>query len=141
MKGRAEEATTYYQLTSADPVAAYATVTIDNSKLAAADYITIAGVTITCKASGAGANEFNKGSSSTASATNMAAAINASTSTAGLVKASSSAGVVTITCKVRGVIGNQLTLTKSEGTPSALTLSGATLANGTGAPSTEVSFY
>jgi hypothetical protein len=62
---------------------------------AANDTITINGVTFTCKTSGAGANEFDTGGATNATtATNFAAAVNASTS-AGITSAGITASVVT----------------------------------------------
>lgn len=70
--------------------------------------MTIAGVTITARASGAVANEYNIGASVTATAANLVTAINASSNLSGVVTATSLAGVVTITSVVPGPIGNQI---------------------------------
>jgi phage tail sheath gpL-like len=140
VRGRYEAADVHFQLASADPVAATGTVTIDNSKIAADDVVTVAGQALTCKASGTAANTFVKGADATATAAALAAAVNASSALTGVVRASSALGVVTITCQVRGVIGNKITLAKTEATPNSITLSAAALANGTGAPGTEVSY-
>ena len=140
MKARVEEDILYFQLSSANPVAASGTVTIDNSKIAADDVVTVAGQALTCKASGTATNTFVKGLDATATAANLAAAINASTALTGVVRATSALGVVTITCQVRGVIGNKMTLAKTEATPNSITLSAAALAGGTGAPAVETQF-
>jgi hypothetical protein len=76
--------------------------------------LTINGVTFTARASGASTNEFNivTGANGTA----LAAAINASTTAgiAGIVEASSaSAQVVTVTCKVPGLVGNAIACTEN----------------------------
>lgn len=75
---------------------------------AADETVTINGVTFTAKASGATGNQFNIGASVTAHAANLAAAINAS-ATAGIadvIRASSELGVITLTSKQAGKIGN-----------------------------------
>jgi hypothetical protein len=67
----------------------------------------INGVTFTARASGAAGNEFNIGGSPTVTATNLAAAINASSSAklTNSVIATSNAGVVTITARIPGFAG------------------------------------
>lgn len=112
--------------------AASATQTLTLSTHAtAADTITINGVTLTAETSGATNNQWNVTTTATGDATAIAAAINASTSDAlsGVVHATSSAGVVTITCNIPGVIGNTIAVSKSS---TAITLGGATLASGSG---------
>jgi len=69
--------------------------------------------------------------SDTATATALAAAINADTTANQFVSASAAAGVVTITAIMPGTIGNGLTLVASG---PGVTASGARLAGGTGAP-------
>lgn len=73
----------------------------------AAETMTIAGVTITARASGAVANEYNfvAGSVSLTAAA-LAAAVNASSSFTGILTASSALGVVTFTAVVPGAVGN-----------------------------------
>lgn len=115
----------------ADGVRASGTITIDYSKIAANDTVTIAGVTFTCKASGATGNQFNKQTSATVTAANLVTAFNANTTLNKYLVASSADGVVTITCKQAGTIGNTITLAKTEGVSDSITLSAATLASGT----------
>lgn len=81
----------------------------------AGDTITINGVVFTARASGATGNEFNIGGTPTLNATNLAAAINASTTARiiGTVAASSSAGVVTFSSIVPGSVGLTTTITES----------------------------
>lgn len=90
---------------------------------------TINGVTFTAKTSGATGDQFNIGANATAQATAVAAMVNASTTAKikGVIKATSSAGVVTFTCLVPGVIGNLCTLTESltNATVSAANFTGA----------------
>jgi hypothetical protein len=116
----------------ADAVRASGTITIDYSKIAADDTVVIAGTTFTCKASGAnGTTQFNKATSATVTAANLVTAINANTTTSKYIYAESNAGVVTVTCKQAGTIGNTLTLAKTENVTDAITLSAAAFASGT----------
>lgn len=81
----------------------------------AADTITINGVVFTARASGAVADEFNIGSTVTATASALVAAINASTTTGILntVRATSAAGVVTFYSVVPGPGGKNIPITES----------------------------
>lgn len=85
-----------------------ATGTITLSSMVATDTVTIAGTVFTCVASGATGNQFNVGGNDTATAVNLAAAINATATQKVLksVSASAASGVVTLTCLVPGQIGN-----------------------------------
>jgi phage tail sheath gpL-like len=115
-----------------DGVRASATITIDNSKATANDTIKIGATTLTIKASGAnGTTEFNKGTDATATAVNLAAVINANTTLSTYLSATSALGVVTITCRQPGLIGNAIGITVTENTPSSFVPSAALLANGT----------
>jgi len=79
----------------------------------AAQTVTIGNVVFTARASGATGNEFNIGGSITISATNLAAAINASANLAGKIVATSDVGVVTLTVVAPGVIGNAIALSET----------------------------
>lgn len=81
----------------------------------AAETITVNGVVFTARASGAVANEFNIGSSVTATAANLAASINASTTAAiiNTVGASSALGVVTFFSIVPGPVGLNIPISES----------------------------
>ena len=70
------------------------------------------------------------GADDTADAAALAAAINANAASSAIVYATSALGVVTVTCRVPGIIGNQIVLSKS-GAPITVTGSGY-LASGTG---------
>lgn len=127
-----------------DNDAAAATGTVEFSdKATADDTFLINGVAFTAKASGATGNQFNVGVSATASATNLKAAINASTSA--LVKdhvtATSAAGVVTITAKIVGLAGNAVTIAKGVDAGSVMTVSGARLTGGAVAGNSSSSSY
>ncbi len=107
--------------------------TISFSAVATADdTLIINGVTFTAKASGATGNEFNVGVTATASATNLAAAINASGTAlvSGYVTASSLVGVVTVTSAFYGLSGNQTTIAEGVDFGSVITVSGARLTAG-----------
>ena len=88
----------------------------------------INGQAITAVASGAVNNQFNVGASPTESATNLAAAINASTTATinTFVSATSSGAVVTVFAQVPGTEGNVITTTSSAN----ITAGGATLTGG-----------
>lgn len=77
--------------------------------------ITVNGVAFTAKSSGATGNQFNIGSSVTATAANLAAAINASTTAKiiGTVGASSALGVVTFYSIVPGSVGLNIPITEA----------------------------
>lgn len=76
----------------------------------AAETLTINGVTFTIRASGATGNEFNIGGTVTATAANMAAAVNASVTAgiSGVVTAASALGVCTVSAVTPGKAGNYL---------------------------------
>jgi len=84
------------------------TVTFSSTGPTDSQTMTICGVTFTAKTSGASGNEFNISATPATVATNLKTAINASTSLAGIVTATSALGVVTITAVVPGTIGNGL---------------------------------
>jgi hypothetical protein len=91
------------------------------------DTVTVAGTAFTAKASASTSTEFTIGADATATATNLAAKLNAHTTISRYVTASSALGVVTLTAAVPGVFGNLVTL--SEALTNA-TVSGATLSGG-----------
>lgn len=101
---------------------ASATATLVAASISADDTITIAGVALTAKVAGNGTTQWTIGATDTISATNLAALINANTSTQKVVRASSALGVVTITCVFPGPVGNEVRLTKSS---SGITVTGA----------------
>jgi hypothetical protein len=109
-------------------VAASGTFTVATGGSANNETCSIAGVTFTAKTSGATGNQFNISATAATQATNMAAAINASSSLTGIVTASSALGVVTITAASKGLMGNGIAI--SEGTLSNVTKSGALLTAG-----------
>lgn len=105
--------------------------TVTCAAVSAADTVTFAGVTFTAVTGAAGANQFDRSGTDTATATSLASAIN-NTSTVGASQcflATAALGVVTITAAVPGHIGNAVTLASSNGT--RLAVSGARLTGGT----------
>lgn len=107
--------------------AAKATGTVTFSSVAEDNTVTINGVVFTGKDEPATAVQFLTGTTDTASATSLAALINANATLDGLVVATSAAGVVTLTAKESGEGGNAITLAISAGG----TVSAARMAGGT----------
>lgn len=107
-----------------------ATGTVTCASIADSDTVTINGVAFTAQDASPGANEFLQTGDDTADAAALAAAINASASAgiSGIVTATSSGAVVTVSAAVPGKIGNAITLASSNGTRAAV--SAARLAGG-----------
>lgn len=108
-------------------VAASGTLTL--ASVVATNTCSVNGTTFTCVASGATGNQFNVGGTDTITATNLAAAINASATAvvSGAVVATSSGAVVTITALASGAGGNMYTISGGQAT---ITASGANLTGG-----------
>jgi hypothetical protein len=108
-----------------------ATNAVTFSSFANNNTVTLNGVVLTAKTSGAtGNNQFNLGSSDTNAATNLAALINstgAPSKIAGVVTATSSGAVITINAIEPGAIGNLYTLAISANG----SVTGANFAGGT----------
>jgi hypothetical protein len=101
--------------------------TITFSSLANNDTITVNGTVFTAKTSGAsGAVQFNLGANDTAAAANAVAALNANTAINSTLFGQSTGAVITLTCRVPGVIGNLCTIAIS----AHGSVSGANLASG-----------
>lgn len=94
------------------PIQAYGLVTFTGAP-SNGETLSILNTTFTAETSGATGNQFNIGGTVTASAVNLAAAINASTDLTGKVTATSALGVVTITSVIPGLVGNGLQLSES----------------------------
>lgn len=110
------------QTGSAAPAAASGTATC--ASVAVNDTITIGNITFTAKASPSLETEFSQAGSDTADAASLASKINAHSTLQYVMAATSSLGVVTITCKQKGVIGNTVGLASSNGTRLAVSGSG-----------------
>ncbi len=120
-------------LTKYDAVNASATITFSGAPTAD-ETVSIANITFTVKASGATGNQFNSGGATVAtSASNLAAAINASADLTGKVTASAALGVVTITAVVPGLMGNGLQISESMSNTTA-----TAFANGTDGTSYDI---
>lgn len=106
-----------------------ATATITSTGSAAnAETMVVNGVTFTAQTSGATGDQFNISATVGTQATNIANAINNS-STAGVadVTATVLAGVVTLTCDIPGTVGNAMTLSEALAN---VTISGASFTGG-----------
>lgn len=108
-------------------VKASGTFTLDT--VVATDAVSINGVSFACVASGATGNQFNIGADDDGTATNLAAAINASSTAlvSGYVTASASGAVVTVTAARAGLQGNAIAIASADAT---ITASGARLEDG-----------
>jgi hypothetical protein len=108
-----------------------ATGTATCASVDAADAIAINGQAITAHATTAANNQFVVGATDAATATNLAAAINGSTTAivSKHVRALARGAVVHIFAKYGGIAGNAITLTTTDGTD--LAVSGARLTGGT----------
>lgn len=113
----------------------YATGTATLSGVVANDTIVIGGVTLTAVASNPTSAQFLVGGSNSATATNLAAAINANTSLNPQVQATVASNVVTIACLIPGTIGNLVTLAQTGG---HITI-GANLTGGTNGTKGDIS--
>jgi phage tail sheath gpL-like len=112
-----------------DPVRAAQTATLTYASISNNDTVVIAGTTLTCvTGTPSGYTQFKKQTDATVTAANMVAAITGNTTLNKFVSATSTAGVVTITCRVPGTIGNTLTLVGSTG----IVAGGAVFASGAG---------
>lgn len=108
------------------------------SAVATTDEFTIGSMTFSSVASGADATagEWELGASNAAMATNIAAAINGITENAGIMTATASGAVVTVTLNVPGAAGDEIALTE---TGNGITLSGSYPTGGTGGNVTKFS--
>jgi hypothetical protein len=88
--------------------------------------LTVCGVTLTAKTSGATGPQFNISATVATQAANIAAAINATATISTYCSATSSLGVVTITITCPGVLGNLATITESCTNVSAVSFTGGT---------------
>jgi len=116
------------QTGSAAPVAASGTLTLVSA--IATDAITIGTTTFTATSTPTLSTDWEiDGADDTADAASLAAAINAHATVSQIVTASSALGVVTITAKQKGVVGNFIPISSADAT---ITASGAFLTGGTG---------
>lgn len=105
-----------------------ATGTLTGTSVIATDAVTIAGVTLTCVASGATEDQFNIGADDDETMENLAAAINAHSDLSGIVTADTAANVVTVSAAKPGLIGNGLAISSADAT---IVASGTHLTGGT----------
>lgn len=114
---------------SPNEAGAAATGTVTCATVIATNTVTINGVVITAVTGAAGANQFDRSGTNAQTATNLAAAINASVTALieQQVTATALSAVVTITSRQANSSGNAITLASSGGT---LAVSGARLTGG-----------
>lgn len=117
---------------TSNPVSASGTVTV--ASIQADDTITIGKTTLTGKASPSGENQFDSDGTNTVVAAAIVAKINAHSVLSTIVKATSSGAVITVTANQKGLVGNYIVLSSSDGTRLAVTGSGY-LISGTGGSS------
>lgn len=109
---------------------AFATATITCNNAAAVnstDTTTIMGVALALVAAPASNVQFAKGATDATMATNLAACINANPTLQKVIRAKAAAAVVTMTCKVPGLLGDLLSLAE---TGNGMTISGALFTGG-----------
>lgn len=111
--------------------------TITLSSHIATNTVTVNGITFTCVASGATGNQYNVGGDDTATAVNLAAALNANATLDGMIIATSALGVVTLTALFPGEIGNAITLAISANG----SVSAARMASGTNGTTEKTHYY
>jgi phage tail sheath gpL-like len=142
IKDSSSNATVALVVDDGNGVAATGTIAFSGTSTAN-DTVLINGVTFTAVNSGATGNQWNKGASATASADNLATAINASATAlvSGHVTASASSGTLTITSKVANVYGNAVTIAEGVDGGSVMTVSGARLTGGTAPTNSSSSSY
>lgn len=121
--------------------AASRTITITFGSVSDGDTVTFGSTVFTARTAPTLATEFAIGANGTATATNLAALINASTATRGIISATSATTVVTVTSVLPGRIGNFYHIAVSDAVAFTLNSTGATLLGGSantsaGAPTT-----
>lgn len=105
-------------------VQAAGTLTITSTGPALTNTIIIAGVTFTAVASSPTAVQFIRSDTPATAAANIVTAINANTTLSGVVRASSAAGVVTVTAVVPGKSGNGLVMSTAAANTVAVSFTG-----------------
>lgn len=115
-----------------------ASATLTGTSVIATDAVVVSGVTLTAVASGATADQFNIGADDDETMANLAAAINAHASLAGIVTATSDATVVTVSAARPGLMGNAITLVSNDAT---IVASAARLASGTDGETDRTHYY
>lgn len=88
--------------------------TLTGTTVIATDAVIINGLTLTCVASGATADQWNKGATDALTMAALAAVINGHASLAGIVTATSALTVCTVSAARPGLMGNAITLESSD---------------------------
>lgn len=134
--GGHESASIDVQTDCEDPVAA--SMTFSLASVAGDDTVVIGGVTLTAKASPTGEAQWSQAGTDAVDAAALAACINAHSTLSKIVTATAVDAVVTVTCKVKGFIGNFITTAESGST---ITASASTLVGGTGGATSAAKTY
>ena len=134
MEAGAVDGTIDVHYSATNGVAASGTVTITHANVTNGDTVTIGGTVITAATSGNGTTSWTIGADATADGTAMAACINANTTLNKFLVASAAAGVVTLTCTIKGVIGNAIVLATSDATAFALVAMASGAGGSSGSP-------
>ena len=114
-----------------------ATGTVTLSSHVATNTVTVNGISFECVASGATGNQYNVGGTDTLTAVALAAALNANTTLDGMIVATSSGAVVTLTALFPGELGNAVTLAISANG----SVSAARMASGTNGAQSKTHYY
>jgi phage tail sheath gpL-like len=123
----------------ANQVRASNTVTLTYASIANNDTVTVAGTALTCVTGTPTGAQFKKVTDGATTAENLAALINANTTLAKVVSATSSGAVVTVKAVEAGEAGNFITLATSNAT--GFGLGGSVLASGAGAADQPATTY
>lgn len=109
------------QTASADPAAASGTITITHANVTANDTTTIGGVVLTAKGGDAsGEAQWDIGADADGDAEALADCINGHSTLSKHLVASADSGVVTVTARQKGSIGNLIVMATSDATAFAL---------------------
>lgn len=105
-----------FRIEDSSPKAATGTVTLTQASLTAGDVVWIGGIALTAVSGTAtpASGTWSIDTSDTAAATSLALAINSYPAVRDLVTATSASGVVTITSRVAGTVGNTISLLETD---------------------------
>ena len=118
------------------PAAASGTVVLTYASIANNDTVTLGNTVLTCVTAAPSGAQFQKVTDGPTTATNLAALINSNATTSALFSATAVSSTVTITCLQKGVLGNAVGLTTSNGTGFAVTAPSGGAGGPSGAPNT-----
>lgn len=120
------------------PVAATGTIALTHANLDDGDTVTIGGVVMTAKTTVVtDSTQFTIGANATADGDNLVAALGRNLTLSRIMSASNASGTVTLTMKVKGMIGNCIVMSTSDATAYTLTA----FSGGTGGACNTVTNY